>query len=110
MSFVQVTQIQFKELVIDEEVKAICDGALALKDSCIHPTTGRPLIKSIKGGIDHSTEGRQGGITHVFVTEFETEADRSIYVNDDEQHRKFCKDLSDMAAKISIVDFAPGVF
>ncbi|CRK33667.1 hypothetical protein BN1708_016267 [Verticillium longisporum] len=59
MPFVQVTQIQFKELVVDEEVKSICDGALALKASCLHPTTGQPLIKSITGGIDQSTEGRQ---------------------------------------------------
>ncbi|EGY19535.1 hypothetical protein HYQ45_002285 [Verticillium longisporum] len=110
MPFVQVTQIQFKELVVDEEVKSICDGALALKASCLHPTTGQPLIKSITGGIDQSTEGRQGGMTHVFVTEFETEDDRRIYVNEDQQHRKFCEQLSDMTAKISIVDFAPGVF
>lgn len=30
-----------------------------LKDSCIHPETGKPYIVSMKGGVDVSIEGLQ---------------------------------------------------
>ena len=32
---------------------------LALKDSCIHPTSKKPYIKSASGGTDNSPEGLQ---------------------------------------------------
>lgn len=39
-------------------VKAL-DDAAALKDTCIHPTTNLPYIKSFKAGKDNSKEGIQ---------------------------------------------------
>jgi hypothetical protein len=32
---------------------------LSLKDSCLHPTSNKPYIKSIAGGLDNSPEGLQ---------------------------------------------------
>jgi len=36
-----------------------CDRMLALKESCIHPTTNAPYIKTSSGGTDNSIEGLQ---------------------------------------------------
>ncbi|KAL2753205.1 hypothetical protein ACRALDRAFT_1065445 [Sodiomyces alcalophilus JCM 7366] len=110
MTIVQVAQVQFKELVVPEEVQALCEEALALKDQCLHPTTKKPLVQSVTGGIDNSTEGQQGGMTHVFILEFDNEEDRRVYQQQDERHRKFREDLSTLAAKVTMVDFCPGVF
>jgi len=32
---------------------------LALKDKCVHPTSGQPYVKSAVGGMDNSPEGLQ---------------------------------------------------
>lgn len=37
----------------------VCARMLALKDTCIHPTTQKPYIKASSGGIDNSIEGIQ---------------------------------------------------
>lgn len=52
----------------------------------------------------------QGGMTHVFILEFDNEEDRMVYQQQDERHRKFSEDLSNLAAKVTMVDFCPGVF
>lgn len=88
----------------------ICDDALALQKTCLHPTTHKPLVRSVIGGVDNSLEGHQEGMTHVFIFEFENEDDRKVYHQEDVKHRKFSEDLSNLAAKMTIVDFSPGVF
>lgn len=36
-----------------------CDRMLALKDTCLHPSSQRPYIKASTGGADNSPEGAQ---------------------------------------------------
>ena len=83
MTVVHTVLFQFKPYASSEEVKAvrteptyrgstqsICanvvpkavDRFLALKESCVHPTSNSPYIKSLKGGKDNSPEGLQVGI------------------------------------------------
>jgi hypothetical protein len=38
---------------------------LALKDSCFHPTSQQPYIKSASGGKDNSPEGIQVSVTSI---------------------------------------------
>lgn len=83
---------------------------LALKDNCVHPTTKQPYIKSAKGGIDNSIEGRQDGITHAFVVEFANEEDRQYYVEKDPAHLGFIQNVIPHAVKAQVIDFTPGVF
>jgi hypothetical protein len=52
----------------------------------------------------------QNGITYAFVVEFETAAERTFYVNVDEQHQAFKKLASNVIEKAIVVDFSDGVF
>ncbi|GKT90177.1 LOW QUALITY PROTEIN: stress responsive A/B barrel domain-containing protein [Colletotrichum tofieldiae] len=88
----------------------ICDSMLALRDNCVHPTSNKAYVKSIAGGLDNSPEGIQGGITHVFVVEFESAEDRDYYVHKDPAHLAFIEEAGPAILKARVVDFTPGVF
>ncbi|RMZ83956.1 hypothetical protein DV737_g1315, partial [Chaetothyriales sp. CBS 132003] len=107
---VHIVLFSFKSSVGAAGVNQICDQMIALKDNCIHPTSSKPYIKSLTGGLDNSPEGVQGGITHVFVVVFDSAEDRDYYVNDDPAHAVF-KELADKVVdKVQVIDYAPGVF
>lgn len=52
----------------------------------------------------------QGGLTHAFVVEFETAAERDYYVNLDPVHQSFKKDIEPFVEKVTVVDFTNGAF
>ncbi|KAK4221162.1 dabb-domain-containing protein [Podospora fimiseda] len=110
MPVVHTVLFQFKADATPEEAKAACDRFLALKDSCVHPASNTPYIKSLKGGKDNSTEGLQNGITHGFVVEFESVEDRDYYVATDPAHQAFVKSIGDVVIKAIVVDFEDGVY
>jgi hypothetical protein len=110
MAIIHVVQFQFKPTASPEVVKDTCTRMLNLRENCIHPTTQKTYIKASAGGKDNSIEGLQNGITHVFVVEFENEADREYYVRTDPAHRAFVKSLDGVIEKAQVVDFTPGVF
>jgi hypothetical protein len=88
----------------------VCNGLLALKQECIHPTTKQTYIKSSVGGRENSPEGHQGGVTHVFISEFENDEDRKYYLEKDPAHLAFVKSLDGVVNTVRVVDFTPGVF
>ncbi|KAK7706437.1 hypothetical protein SLS57_009671 [Botryosphaeria dothidea] len=100
----------FKPEVPSEQVDEVCRRMLALKDNCIHPTSQKPYIKSGIGGRDNSPEGVQGGVTHVFVSEFENEEDRKYYLEQDPAHLGFVKFVGELVQTVRVVDFEPGKF
>ncbi|TDZ15217.1 hypothetical protein Cob_v011769 [Colletotrichum orbiculare MAFF 240422] len=99
-----------KALVPQEEVKAICDAMLGLKEKCIQPTSQQQYVKSMVGGLENSPEGLQDGITHVFVAEFESAEDREYYLHKDPAHLAFVQEAGKVALKVRVVDFTPGAF
>ncbi|KAL4877045.1 hypothetical protein BJY04DRAFT_199157, partial [Aspergillus karnatakaensis] len=60
--------------------------------------------------MDNSPEGTQGGITHAFIVEFATAADRDFYLAHDLVHLEFVKSLDGLVERAQVVDFSPGVF
>lgn len=53
----------------------------------------------------------KGGLTHIFISEFENEADRKYYLEEDPEHLAFVKGLGQgTVTKVQVVDFTPGVF
>lgn len=52
----------------------------------------------------------QNGITHAFVSEFESEEDRQYYLREDPAHLAFVKSLGAVVDQVQVVDFLPGVF
>ncbi|KAL6852932.1 hypothetical protein ACO1O0_007480 [Amphichorda felina] len=105
-----VVMFQPKAEVSAEVAKELFDDMFALKDKCIHPATNKPYIKSSVGGKDNSIEGLQGGITHIFIVEFESAEDREYYVKEDAAHKAFLEKHFPNLAKAQVIDFTPGVF
>jgi Stress responsive A/B Barrel Domain len=110
---------------------------LALKGKCISPSTGKPYIVSSRGGKENSVEGLQvrynssndeppdlnlsipewstdlrlqSGITHVFVVEFASTADRDYYALKDPLHLEFGAFIGTVASKAIVVDFSSNIF
>ncbi|KAJ5431187.1 Dimeric alpha-beta barrel [Penicillium cf. griseofulvum] len=109
MSIIHIVLFQFKSELAAEVVHDACERMLALKDQCIHPTLQKPYIKSASGGKDNSPEGIQNGITHAFVVEFRSAADRDYYVQSDPSHLAFVKTLDGLIEKAQVIDFSDRV-
>jgi hypothetical protein len=59
MTLVHTVLFQFKANANPEDVKAAVARFIDLKEQCIHPTSSKPYILSLKGGQDNSPEGLQ---------------------------------------------------
>ncbi|KAK7518465.1 stress responsive A/B barrel domain-containing protein [Phyllosticta citriasiana] len=110
MAIIHIIQFSFKPEVPKEQVDDVCRRILALKDKCIHPTTKKPYIKSFVGGRESSAEGLQGGVTHIFVSEIESDEDRRYYIEKDPAHLDFIKFAGPLIQTARVVDFEPGKF
>ncbi|KAK0757032.1 hypothetical protein N5P37_010558 [Trichoderma harzianum] len=110
MGVTHTVLFQFKAELSADDVKAAFARFLALKDTCIHATTGDKYIISLKGGKDNSPENMQGGLTHGVVAEFATAEDRDYYITTDPVHQEFMKFIGGLLEKAVVVDFADGVY
>ncbi|KAL7906983.1 hypothetical protein GGI35DRAFT_482350 [Trichoderma velutinum] len=110
MSITHTVLFQFKAELSAEDVKATFARFLALKDNCVHPTTGARYITSLKGGINNSHEDMQNGLTHGVVAEFASAEDRDYYINTDPAHQDFIKSLGGVLEKATVLDFTDGVY
>ena len=88
----------------------VCENLLALKENCKSRGTGQPYIIKASGGRDHSPEGLQHGLTHGFVIEFVSKADRDYYVFDDPAHTAFKEYITDKVDGATVVDYENGKF
>jgi hypothetical protein len=52
----------------------------------------------------------QNGLTHAFISEFETEEDRRYYLERDPSYLEFGRSISGIVAQVQVIDFSPGVF
>ncbi|EPE27785.1 Dimeric alpha+beta barrel [Glarea lozoyensis ATCC 20868] len=107
---VHVVMFEFVVGVEEELVRHTCDRFIGLKDKALTRWKREPYIKRIVGGRDNSIEDLQRGITHIFIVEFENEADRKYYVESDPAHKAFKKDLKDIVKTSQVIDFVPGFF
>ncbi|KAK1144827.1 hypothetical protein N8T08_004840 [Aspergillus melleus] len=110
MSITHIVLFQFKSDVSKDVIKDTIKRIVSLKDNCIHPTSQKPYIRSLSGGLDNSPEGIQHGITHAFVAEFASVEDRDYYVHEDPAHLAFVKSVGEVLERAQVIDFAPGVF
>ncbi|KAG6001522.1 hypothetical protein E4U21_004113 [Claviceps maximensis] len=114
MSVTHIVSFAFKADANPEAISQCCQDLLALKQNCILASTQKPYILSSKGGKDMSIENLQNGLTHVFVTEFASVADRDYYVKEDTAHRGFVEkwitSADGVVAKAMVLDFVAGSF
>ncbi|KAI2471072.1 dabb-domain-containing protein [Annulohypoxylon bovei var. microspora] len=109
MAIFHILLFRFKALVPPEEDKAACQRLLDFETDCIHPTSQKPYVK-VLGGKDNSVEGRQDGMTHAFILQFENEEDRKYFLEKDPTHLEFSAGMRDTVEKVQVIDFTPGVF
>ncbi|TVY21844.1 hypothetical protein LARI1_G000226, partial [Lachnellula arida] len=107
---VHIVMFEFKEEVSAEAVKDVCSRLLALKDQCLHPATNKPYVMAGMGGKQNSPEDLSGGLTHIFVLEFENRSDEMYYLEKDPAHLAFVKSIDGLLKRAQVVDFTPGVF
>ncbi|KAJ5364566.1 stress responsive A/B barrel domain protein [Penicillium cataractarum] len=105
MSITHVVLFQFKSSVGADVINEVCSRMLALKDNCLHPLSQKPYIKSSFGGLDNSIEGLQNNISHAFIVQFDSAADRDYYVRDDPVHQEFVRGLDGILEKAQVIDF-----
>ncbi|KAJ5726088.1 uncharacterized protein N7483_007445, partial [Penicillium malachiteum] len=82
-----------------------CRQIIGLKDNCIMPQTGKTYIKSFVGGKDHSPENAQNGMTHGFVSQFETREDRDFFLFQDPIHLALDVKISHVIERFIALDF-----
>ncbi|PHH85861.1 hypothetical protein CDD83_11079 [Cordyceps sp. RAO-2017] len=109
-----IVMMKFKDGTSADAIKQVCAEMLGLKEACVHPATAAPYIRASAGGRDNSIEGLQNGLTHVFVVDFASVADRDYYVKQDAAHAAFvARHLTAPGAAVEramVLDFEPGVF
>ena len=52
---------------------------------------------------------QKNGISHAFVVEFASVADRDFYVQKDSVHQEFVHSLGGIVEKVQVIDYTPGV-
>lgn len=104
-----IVLFKFKASAGAEKINSISNRFLGLKEQCV-TMAQQSYIRKISGGRDNSPEGLQGGLTHAFVVEFESAAERDYYVNLDPVHQAFKKDIEPFVEKVTVVDFTNGAF
>ncbi|KAK3948185.1 stress responsive A/B barrel domain-containing protein [Pseudoneurospora amorphoporcata] len=104
-----IVLFKFKASAGADKISTISNRFLELKEQCV-TMAQQPYIRKISGGRDNSPEGLQGGLTHAFVVEFESAAERDYYVNLDPIHQSFKKDIEPFVEKVTVVDFTNGAF
>ncbi|KAF2496109.1 hypothetical protein BU16DRAFT_526635, partial [Lophium mytilinum] len=63
----------------------------ALQTQCVHPSTGKPYMVSMRMGNNRSREALNKGMTHGFVLEFASQDDLDYYLTKDPVHIAFAK-------------------
>ncbi|THX65145.1 hypothetical protein D6D11_00683 [Aureobasidium pullulans] len=85
------------------------ESFMALKTTSLNPTTGKPLIKSLKAGKNRSWEPFNKGFTHGFVLEFENQDDLDYYLTKEPVHIAFSKSAGPLIEDSCVIDIKDGV-
>ncbi|PTB68040.1 hypothetical protein BBK36DRAFT_1114569 [Trichoderma citrinoviride] len=109
MAVTHVVLVGFKPDAKAEDIEKFNSTLMALKDTCLHPTSQKPYIKSLTGGINKSQEGHSDGLTHGFIFELESEEDRLYFIHKDPAHLALYA-LAACVEKFTLLSFVPGVF
>ncbi|RFU26302.1 hypothetical protein B7463_g10032, partial [Scytalidium lignicola] len=108
MTVFHIVLIQFQPTVNSTQIQDLCNDCIALKETCLHPDTNKPYLKSMALGKDVSIEGLNGDFTHAFIAEFDSLADRDYYVKTDPSHKDFVKKIAATWTKGHTIDIEPG--
>ncbi len=92
-----VVMFQFKSTSSAEDVKGVVDAFRKLPSQIKE-------IADFEYGTDNSPEKLSGGLTHVFLVTFKSEADRAAYLPHP-AHLAFVEVLKPHLEKVTVVDY-----
>jgi Stress responsive A/B Barrel Domain len=92
-----VVMFQFKATSSEADVKTVVDEFRALP-------TKISQIADFEYGTNNSPEGLTGGLTHVFLVTFKSEADRAVYLPH-AAHLAFIEVLKPHLEKATVIDY-----
>ena len=69
---------------------------LSLQSKCLHPSTGKLYMKSMRMGKNRSWEPFSKGMTHGFMFEFKNQDDLDYYLTQDPMHKAFSQAAKDL--------------
>ena len=92
-----VVSLKFKPSATKEQIKAVEDAFVALKQKI-------PGITSLDWGTNVSPEKHDKGFTHCFVLSFASEKDRDAYLPHP-AHKAFGKMLGPILDDVMVIDF-----
>ncbi|KAI8656422.1 Stress-response A/B barrel domain-containing protein [Fusarium sp. Ph1] len=110
MTVTHIVSFQFKQGTKPDSVAELISRMLALKETCLHPSTGKPYLTTCAGGRDNSVQGLQNGLTHVFVVTFDTVEERDYYALEDPVHLEFVNWSDTVVQQVQAIDFVDGEF
>lgn len=85
------------------------DSFQDLRTKCLHPSTGKPYMLSMRMGKNRSWEPYSKGMTHGFVLEFANQADLDFYLTEDLVHREFSRQAGPLIEDSLVVDIRDGI-
>ncbi|KAF3037505.1 hypothetical protein E8E12_006426 [Didymella heteroderae] len=85
------------------------DTFRALQTRCIHPSTGKPYMLSMRMGQNSSWEPFNKGMTHGFVLEFASQEHLDYYLLQDSVHLEFSRNAGPLIEDSVVVDIKDGV-
>ncbi|KZO91929.1 hypothetical protein CALVIDRAFT_541416 [Calocera viscosa TUFC12733] len=109
MAITHIVLLAFVPTASAQSLASVAERFLALKTKCKKPD-GSTYIKSLVGGKQTSPEGKGKGLQYGFVVEFETEEDRTYYLEADPDHLAFAGSNKGVANDVCVFDFTPGEF
>jgi hypothetical protein len=92
-----VVSLKFKPSATKEQIKAVEDAFVALKEKI-------PGVTSLDWGTNVSPEKHDKGFTHCFVLSFASEKDRDAYLPHP-AHKAFGKMLGPILDDVMVIDF-----
>ncbi|KAI9170770.1 stress responsive A/B barrel domain-containing protein [Paramyrothecium foliicola] len=106
--------LHFKDQAPLTSIYQTANSTIALKQTCLHPITRNPYIRSIRGGKDNiqdPAENTGTGTTHAFIIEFDSPDHRNYFVDFDPAHKAFKLDVEPLLMQSPIIiDFTTGLY
>ncbi|KAF2629360.1 hypothetical protein BU25DRAFT_409256 [Macroventuria anomochaeta] len=81
----------------------------SLQTRCLHPSTGKPYMLSMRMGQNNSWEPFSKGMTHGFILEFASQEHLDYYLLQDKVHAEFSRNAKPLIEDSVVVDIKDGL-
>ncbi|KAF8864020.1 hypothetical protein BDZ45DRAFT_761534 [Acephala macrosclerotiorum] len=104
-----IVLFKYKPHITWTDLQSHFDTFLKLPSKCLHPSTNKPYMISMRAGKNQSWEPFSKGMTHGFVLEFASQEDLDYYIVEDPVHLAFSKAAKSLIEDSVVVDIRDSV-